>query len=714
MAERAPGNALFWQVWAAAAALATAVSGVRLLLPQAPAAQPTKPRAVAQPRVEPTTVVEQNAAPPPIDPVLARLAAASTSGERCQLLAQLEASEDTRITYAITSVLESSQLVTVRACATQALTLQSNPAARSWLVDLADDPEPEVHSLALTALAGSTETADRAVVIEATHSENSDIRVSAVSVLLQLGLPEGFAAFQAVLPSVEDRNTLATLIEALHASHDVRALPALEALIDNADNESHLQAIGTLGDFDFPGVRKRLEGLLEVGSDSEFRAASSELDKLAPTATLAKLRALLASGNEERQTFALNVILSLETPDQLSILSDQLHSSNKESVRAVLAHLMMKPEPTLEGPLTELAKSSSNTDLGGLALSALWRIPSPSAHAAAKELAKLPRKGRFKGNAFEEEPTGTDEEIRAARIAKLDRGDENSTGALYALVSDASDAAQAAALRYVERPGGSAMELGNLAASGQASTLRKLVEHRSRLDDEHRRALIQAVAQRGDPQFSGVLKDALRDPDQATRNSALRSLLEMGDASVAADLDKLTRASDPGDRTLAAELLGARNDPGAERELEALASDANPEVVASALHALQAHSPEQISGLAQRAFRAASPDDRVTLLNSLSDLKSSVARPLYDLALSGSDDATTLQAVQSLATLAGPESAQRLLAVVNDSNRSQEVRTEAASGLRHLGGPLARANRALLDSLSPVEPSTESDQCNGM
>jgi hypothetical protein len=63
--------------------------------------------------------------------------------------------------------------------------------------------------------------------------------------------------------------------------------------------------------------------------------------------------------------------------------------------------------------------------------------------------------------------------------------------------------------------------------------------------------------------------------------------------------------------------------------------------------------------------------------------------------------------VQLLSTVQGPASAQQLLALVNDSSRSDAVRAQAAIGLRGLGGPLARANRALLDSLSEPEAAGE-------
>ena len=151
--------------------------------------------------------------------------------------------------------------------------------------------------------------------------------------------------------------------------------------------------------------------------------------------------------------------------------------------------------------------------------------------------------------------------------------------------------------------------------------------------------------------------------------------------------------------------MSGRLDATAAGQLETLATDSDPQVASAALHALQERSPELAARLAQRAFQAASAEARIGLLNGLSDLKNSITKPLYALALNDTDDSVVGQALQSLTALEGPDSAQRLLAVLNDSNRSREVRTEAASGLRTLGGPLARESRALLDSLNePEEP----------
>jgi hypothetical protein len=124
--------------------------------------------------------------------------------------------------------------------------------------------------------------------------------------------------------------------------------------------------------------------------------------------------------------------------------------------------------------------------------------------------------------------------------------------------------------------------------------------------------------------------------------------------------------------------------------------------VSAALHALEHAEPEQVQRFAERAFRAAAPEGRAALLGSIGDLRSNVTRPLYELAVADSEDNAAIQGIQALTNLAGPESARQLLSIASDVSRSPDVRQSAAGGLKQLGGPLARSNRALLDSLSPT------------
>jgi HEAT repeat protein len=663
-----------------AALIATVVPSVHLVLPRHGAVLKQERIPVPSSRPESHVEAERSAATPTPseDGVLSRLALAETASERCELLGRVESTPDPRVTYAITSVLERAGLGSVRACATLALGLQPNQEAQSWLIELSFDPVPEVHASALSALAAREDSAARAVVVEATHAENVEIRLSAVLALLHARREEGFSAALAVLPSIEDRAALASLVDALGESHDARALETLQALLDNSDRESHLHAIAALGELGVAAASARLERLLELGSAEEFQAAAQALIKLQPERALAKLRGALSSSDEERPLLALAAIAGLDSPDVVPLLEEQLHSGDDTRAVTVLRRLARKPVPELETELAEFA-ASADPSLRRPALRALERLDTPSAHATAE------------------------------RLAALEPGPGSRS--LVALARDHSEAAQAELLQGINDPAQRVNTLNIVAELAPASTLRSVVAEADTFGVDAKRDWIQGLAQRGDPSFSEVLRAALHDEDQGTRNAALQGLLQLGDEAALWDAQRMARANDPNERAVALDMLAIRTDAVAERELEALAADSDVGVVSSALHAIEGRAPERLLDLASRAFRGAGAADRVSLLSNLNDLKNSVTRPLYEIALREGDDDTVIQAVHSLAALQGPESAQRLLQILSDSNRSPEVRSEAASGLRDLGGPLARSNRGLIDSLS--EPSnTEDDTCD--
>ena len=701
MAETAQAAATFWKAWAFAGVLATVLSGGRLAFPGG-ATPPVAGQATQSTRQEPDmqqTAQTAAVSSPPADRLLERLAVAETGPERCELLERLQPSEEPRFTYAITSVLERAQLSSVRVCATQALVRQTTSAAQSWLCDLAEDPDPGVHSSALEALALSADTSALAVVIEATHSDDIEIRTSAVMALLKAKREQAFPAFVALLPSVEARETLSSLIDALGESHDPQALPALETLVESSERESHIHAIGAIGELGVSAAAARLEALLDVGSDDEFSAASGALAKLAPDTVLVKLRQRLASGNPDRQRMALSAILSLDDPAVVPLLSEQLRAGDRILGRLVLQKLMKHPEPALESEISALA-TGSNDALKGPAIRALSRLSTPSARSVLQRLAGEP--GGF-GLGLLDESKGSDEELRARRIAALTREDGAARKSVVSLARDPTDAAQSAVLRYLEQPGHGPGPLNAVIALAPASTVQRLVARADSLNLEDRQILIEGLARRGEAQFIEPLRHALHDEDRAVRVSALRGLVEQGDASSTQDVQRLATSADASERVVAVELLGAQHDDASARTIEALASDSDTEVASSALHAVQSKSPQLASQLALAAFRRASRDARLNLLASLTDLKGSVLEPLYELALSDNDDGVAIEAVHAFTAGEGPQNAQRLLAVVNDARRSAEVRGEAAAGLRQLGGPLARANQALLDTLSEPE-----------
>lgn len=708
MAEKALASSRFWQVWTLLAVLGTAFAGARLIAPTSRTRAHAPPPAVVVPKRSALRLPPASgpAPAPSVDPLLARLAVATTATERCALLERVKPSEDAQPTYAITAVLERAQFSSVRVCATQALGRQPTSEAQSFLLDLAEDPEPEVHRSALDALA-TRDPAARAAVVEATHSEDLELRVSAVKALLSAKRAEAYAAAALVLPLVEDAETLSSLIDALGQAGDPQALPTLEALVGNAERDSHLHAISALGELGVPSVAVRLEDLLETGSSEEFSTAAAALKKLSPERVSSKLRALLSSANRERQELAFSAILSLELPELSSIMRERLASGDAGGVNLVLHQLIRKPDPSFEADLIAIAERTDRR-LQLTAMRALSELSTQSARAALQRLASsLP--AAFVQR-FLDQSSDDPEQTREQRIAALSRADKVEPNTLFELAQDASESAQRALIRYLD---GHELEAGVWATVVQLappSTVQRIADTNANASaGGAKEGLIEGLSRRGDPAFKDTLRANLRG-DPSLRNGALAALVGLGDDSIWPDVQRLTQSSDPSDRALAVQLLSGRPDAEASRELERMASDPEPQVKSSALHALQPRSPELVGRLAQSALRESAPEDRANLLLLLGDLKASLVRPVFELALHDADDSVAVQAIQSMTLLQGPTSAQALLALVNDSSRSQQVRSEAATSLRGLGGPLARANRTLLDSLS--EPAGGEYVCN--
>jgi HEAT repeat protein len=648
--------------------IATAMPGVRLCRPdRAPLLQleHVGARSAGSERHLPSEPLAR-VMPPDENEVLVRLAVAERADERCELLRQIEPSTDPQVTYAISSLLERSQLSSVRGCAAQALALQSTPEAQSWLLDSSDDPIPEVRNSALQALAASEDSAVRAVVIESSLSENVELASSAVIALLKAEREEGVSAALKLLPNIEDGETLSELIRALGESRQPRALEVLLAIMDSAGPSARFDAITALGALGGPAATARLESLFEHGSLNEFRAAAKGWSRLAPEQCQLKLRSALVSDDVDRQVVALILLFGPDSGALIPFLQQQLFSENPAATQLLFSQLAKKPLPELRsevarlGTLAQRSRNSALIRYGGATDTAL-----DEQHPSLAELA-----------------------------------------------DDDSAEAQAELVRVIDDPTRNTQGLNYIVQVAPARTVQRIIDRSSTFSVELRRQLIHSLAELGSPQYSEALRAALRDADGVTRTAALEGLMRLGDEAALADARRMAQAGDPDERAAAVGLLALRLDSLSDAEIDSYASDSDISVVGSALNLMQRRPAEQILTAATRAFRRASPEDRATLQSNLTAFKSEVARPFNEFALREGDDTTAMQAIQALAGMQGPESAQRLWEVLRDSNRSHVVRSEAAAALRELGGPLARSNRALIDSLS--KPNAEGFVCEGM
>ncbi len=556
--------------------------------------------------------------------------------------------------------------------------------------------------MALEALALHGDDTAQAVVVEAAHSDDIDIRASAVIALLEAHRTQAFSAAIELLNDMDERETLFALVDALGKSHDPRALPVLETLVAHAESETHLHAISALGELDQAKAAPVLGSLLEVGSDDEYRAAATALAQLTPETALSKLQVSLRSTSGGRRQLALTVIMGLKLPGVPELLTGILRSRDPLLAPIALQVLSGKPDASFEPELTDIL-SQGNPYLQRYAVRALSRLGTASAVATLQKSSASEELGDAIRNELESSP-GTADEVRARHIQNLGRG---TARPLVALARDPSEAAQDAVFSYFSGSEPSPSEWQIVAQSATTGTVQRLLDRASSAAPAERLALINGLAARGDPQFSGVLRDAARGEDQVIRRNALRGLVNMGDADASAELASLARSNDATERSFGAELLSARPDAEATSLLETLATDSNADVVNSALAGLQTRAPELAATLAQRAYQTADAEDRPTLLASLSGLSGTLAMPIYDLALKDPEDDTALAAIRALEQMQGPESAQRLLALASDTNRSAEVRSNAAASLLALGGPLVRANRALLDTLRGPSETAE-------
>jgi len=652
--------------------------------------EPAAAKVAAAPRVEATVLADL----PSEDRTLARLAVAETASDECDLLGNIAPSEAEAATFAITDVLERTRFESVRACATEALAKQPTAPARSWLVDLATDPDPNVHRPALVALAQRDEAA-RIIVLEAAHSENADIAENAVVAAIATQEAAGFAAAGSLLQTAERPDMLSALVQALGSTRDPRALPLLSDLVGRADRDTHLAAIAALGELGEKKAEPLLESLLATGSTEELEAAARALAALDPERAAARLAPALHSQSAERRTLALSVMISSKLAGAELALSNALHGNDPALARTALSELGAKPDPALEPDIAPLL-GDADSGVRNLALRALARMHTPRALADLGRWSDDPALGPRIATELERSAASEDER-RARRIRNLERGQG---GSLLALARDPDAAAQTAVFQHFSGATRDPAELAEVFEYAPADTVKRLSAQLDPQNDAERLALVSGLAERADPAFADPLRAATHDSDVSVQRAALNGLVRLGDDEAQRRFFELSRSSDTNDRSLAANSLATLDRRDAEPLLETLINDADPQVALRARNSLVQLDPTRAAEVALEQGQGAPNSAQVTATSGLGPEE---ARKILDLALASADDEVAQAAVSALVERQGVTSAMRLLELARDETRSESVRTAAADGVIALGGPLVAQNRHLLDSLRTPE-----------
>lgn len=532
----------FWQAWTIGSLCCCAAFAARLAARPAPiAAAPAAETAIgASARRAPSHFTASIVQEERLDPRLSRLNVAETGSELCDLLSDLEPSDDDAVADAITSVLERARFRSVRACATRALAAQRSPVAHSWLVDLAEDPQPGVHAAALDALAPRTDTLAISAVAEAAHSDDLDVRTSAVAALLRARRAGVLGAARELAETLDEPSSLRELIEALGASGDAQALPILRDLIARGDPLAHVQAIEALGELGASGATVLLEPYFRVSSPQEFRAAALALVRLAPQRAHALLEAVAHDEDAGRGAIARDVLLqskaraadevSPRTPPDESTepehdepppppaaddepLENQLLAERDPELRhRILDALVSRGDPHLVETFRRAA-TDEDSSVRQAALLGLSTLGDPSAEARLAELARA-----------------SEEYDRLVAVAILGgRADDAATAALEGLTDDSVSSVAAGAIGELK--------------TRRPERAAAIAERRFTRAPEDRLAMLDAVAELPTRLVMPLYAKALADGDDAVALRAIEILNELEGPMAAQQLLAVARDS---------------------------------------------------------------------------------------------------------------------------------------------------------------------------
>jgi hypothetical protein len=681
-----------------AIALAWQLASAPRLAHRRPLRMPALPNEIPKPAPP-----ETPAAPPTaswLEVMLARLRATSSAGEKCALLSDLRATDDERVTYAITDVLEHTTRRSVRACAAEALARQATAPARSWLIDLSHDWDPGVHGPALDALATSDDGTARGTVDDAAHDADPSIEKCAVIALLRARRPEAFALAEAMVRATDSPETLNDVVEALGDAGDPRAMPLLVAEVERAGGDVRRTAMRAIGSLGGEEAIRGLAPYLREGTPEELADVVRALSKIASYPLVARIAEVLDDPNAMRRRMALAALHEMGGSDVHALMMGLARGTDVTLAPIALGYLARSHDPEV---IALLVQEEEQGVAGHAGVHALARMDDPRAVAALRRLAASGDRDAREAalDAMLSNPD-TRAEAREVRIAELRRSPDKARWEdLSGLAGDPSDEAQKAVADYVSLPNAQQGLRSRLLIQATPETLERIADRAKRTGDAAlANTALAAMAEQADPRFAPALRQAARYGDAEARQTALRGLAALGDDSLPAAIRELARSGRTDDRSLAVELARTVGDGAT---LTALARSGDADVAVSALGALEEHDPAEALAVAWRAYERSDADVRSSILAQAQSWSAATLVPLCTMAMRDANPETAMRAVQTMATLDAPEAERALFDVAMSAARPEEVRRAAANELWDRGGPLVTTHHAALDLLRDHE-----------
>jgi len=646
------------------------------------------------------------------------LRSARNSNEECEALRALatEAAGDEEAIALIADHAGESHPRTSRVCAITALEQIPTAAARSYLADLLNDSDTTVRDWALRSLATKArdDSDARSTMIAAAHSEDPSVRLAALVALGDAHVPEASALIQDAIKH-ESGEMQSRLISALGETHDQAAVASIATMLDGGSNSARQAAIEALGAIGGDAALKVLEDKLANGTHDEVYTAARALATTGDANAKLALVAATQSKRRDQQLAALRALAHVDGDGVRTAMIQSLHASDAQIVQTATEWFAAHGDRASVGEIAGLLKTAPI----GARESLVYTLASIGGDDAREAIANVARSaGPDQATALRNlinMPGGREEGRRIA--LSLAKG--GGTGAFTALALLGTDgtAESREALATLARAGGETapQAMSALAQHGDPDAMRTLADlARNAKTPQLRAQALATLGSSGDPKNAPLILAQAHDKDPSVRRAALSALARVGGDGAERALVDATTDSDQSTRTTAIQSLGSLRTSSAASQLEKLTTSDDAPTAQLAFQTLIASSPDRAAAIADRAMTTGTPEMRRVAALDAAQLPPETSRRILQSALRDADTDVATAAVDTLASVGGSDSQQKLLDVLTSGYASTALKQAAANALERSGTDMAHEHAGLIDKYktetgaAPIEDVDES------